>query len=99
MDGVGSAGSSSVVVVGAVGLLVSVGSVIAVGLLVLLSVTAVGLFVTSAVTASVVTTVGLFVGATVGLVGVGSSFMGADWAKNKAFFFESDPEQNLGNQF
>ena len=98
MDGVGSAGSSSiVVVVGAVGLLVLLS--VAVGLFVLMSVTAVGLFVTSAVTASVVTTVGLFVGATVGLVGVGSSFMGADWAKNKAFFFESDPEQNLGNQF
>ena len=72
---------------------------ITVGLMVLLSsVIAVGLFGTSPVTSSV-TTVGLLVGATVGLVGVGSFLIGADWAKNKASFFKSEPEQNLGIHF
>ena len=71
--------------------MVLLSSVLAVGLLVLMSVTAVGLFVTSSVT-----TVGLFVGLRVGLVETGSSFIGADWAKNKAFFCKSEPEQCLG---
>jgi len=69
-------------------------SVLAVGLLLVLSVMAVGLFVTSSVT-----TVGLFVGLRVGLGGFGSSNTGADLAKNKASFFKSEPEQNLGIHF
>ena len=89
-DGVGISGSSSIVVA-AVGLMVLLSSVLAVGLFVLMYVTAVGLFVTSSVT-----TVGLFVGLRVGLVGLGSSFIGDDWAKNKASFFRSEPEQSLG---